>query len=69
MLADNQAIYGAFDRIGVKYTEIETEVNKMMTMGIIKLSKSPCCSPLLLIKKTDGSFQPGETLLRVPAYS
>ena len=34
MLSDNQAIYGAFDRIGVKYTEIETEVNKMMTMGI-----------------------------------
>ena len=27
-------------------------------MGIIEPSKSPFCSPLLLIKKTDGSLRP-----------
>ena len=36
-----------------KVTEIETEVKKMMTMGIVEPSKSPFCSPLLLIKKSD----------------
>ena len=41
-----------------KVTEIETEVKKMMTMGIVEHSKSPFCSPLLLIKKSDGSFRP-----------
>ena len=41
-----------------KVTDIETEVKKMMTMGIIEPSKSPFCSPLLLIKKTDGSLHP-----------
>ena len=41
-----------------KVTDIETEVKKMMTMGIIKPSKSQFCSPLLLIKKTDGSLRP-----------
>ena len=41
-----------------KVTDIETEVKKMMTMGIIEPSKSPFCSPLLLIKKTDGSLRP-----------
>ena len=41
-----------------KVTDIETEVKKMMTMAIIKPSKSPFCSPLLLIKKTDGSLRP-----------
>ena len=40
-----------------KVTEIETEVKKMMTMGLIEPSKSPFCSPLLLIKKTDGSLR------------
>ena len=40
-----------------KVTDIETEVKKMTTMGIIEPSKSPFCSPLLLIKKTDGSFR------------
>ena len=30
----------------------------MMAMGIIEPSKSPFCSPLLLIKKTDGSHRP-----------
>ena len=71
MLSNNQTLYGHYDMIGVKVTEIETEVNKMMTMGIVKLSKSPFCSPILLIKKTDGSLNQGETLLRVglPAYS
>ena len=41
-----------------KVTDIETEVKKIMTMGIIEPSKSPFCSPLLLIKKTDGSLRP-----------
>ena len=41
-----------------KVTEIETEVKKMTTMGIIEPSKSPFCSPLLLIKKSDGSHRP-----------
>ena len=41
-----------------KVTEIETEVKKMTTMGIIEPSKSPFCSPLLLIKKSDGSLRP-----------
>ena len=41
-----------------KATDIETEVKKMMIMGIIEPSKSPFCSPLLLIKKTDGSLRP-----------
>ena len=34
-----------------KVTEIDTEVKKMMTMGIIEPSKYPFCSPRLLIKK------------------
>ena len=41
-----------------KVTEIETEVKKMMTMGIVEPSKSPFCSPLLLVKKSDGSLRP-----------
>ena len=41
-----------------KVSEIETEVKKMTTMGIIEPSKSPFCSPLLLIKKSDGSLRP-----------
>ena len=41
-----------------KVTDIETEVKKMMTIGIIEPSKSPFCSPLLLIKKADGSLRP-----------
>ena len=41
-----------------KVRDIETEVKKMMTMGNIEPSKSPFCSPMLLIKKTDGSLRP-----------
>ena len=41
-----------------KVTDIEADVKKIMTMGIIEPSKSPFCSPLLLIKKTDGSLRP-----------
>ena len=41
-----------------KVSEIETEVKKMTTMGIIEPSKSPFCSPLLLLKKSDGSLRP-----------
>ena len=38
-----------------KVTDIETEVKKMMTMGVIEPSKSPFCPPLL---KKDGSLRP-----------
>ena len=41
-----------------KVTEIETEVKKMMTMGIVEPSKSPLCAPLLLVNKSDGSLRP-----------
>ena len=41
-----------------KVGEIEMEVKKMLTLGVIEPSKSPFCSPLLLIKKSDGSFRP-----------
>ena len=41
-----------------KVTDIETEVKKMITMGIIEPSKSQFCSTLLLIKKSDGSLRP-----------
>ena len=41
-----------------KVTEIENEVKKMMSMGIVEPSKSPYCSPLLLVKKSDGSLRP-----------
>ena len=30
----------------------------MLNLGVIEPSKSPFCSPLLLIKKSDGSFRP-----------
>ena len=43
-----------FPRVG----DIETEVNKMLTLRVIEPSKSPFCSPLLLVKKTDGSYRP-----------
>ena len=41
-----------------KVSEIETEVKKMTTMGIIEPSKSPFCSPRLLLKMSDGSLRP-----------
>ena len=40
-LSDSQTLYGPLDGIDVQGTGIETEVKKMMTMGIIEPSKSP----------------------------
>ena len=39
-LSDNHTLYGPLDGIDVQGTGIETEVKKMMTMGIIEPSKS-----------------------------
>ena len=36
----------------------EQEVDKMLRLGVIVPSKSPYCSPLLLVKKPDGSNRP-----------
>ena len=41
-----------------KVGEIEMEVKKMLALGVIEPYKSPFCSPLLLVKKSDGSFRP-----------
>ena len=45
----------------IPFTKIETaekEVSKMLEMDIIEPSNSPYSAPLLLIKKSDGSFRP-----------
>ena len=41
-----------------KVGDIETEVRKMMALGVIEPSQSPYCSPLMLVKKVDGTFRP-----------
>ena len=41
-----------------KVGAIETEVRKMMALDVIEPSQSPYCSPLMLVKKTDGTFRP-----------
>ena len=41
-----------------KVGDIETEVRKMMKLGVIEPSRSPYCSPLMLVKKSDGTFRP-----------
>ena len=45
----------------IPFTKIEAaekEVSKMLEMDIIELSNFPYSAPLLLIKKSDGSFRP-----------
>ena len=42
----------------LKVGDIETEVRKMMKLGVIEPSRSPYCSPLMLVKKSDGTFRP-----------
>ena len=37
--------------------EVEKQVNDMLEQGVISPSSSPYCSPVLLTKKSDGSFR------------
>ena len=41
-----------------KVSTIEREVDKMLRLGVIEPSESAYSSPLLLVKKADGSFRP-----------
>ena len=41
-----------------KVSTIEREVDKMLRLGVIEPSKSPYISPLLLVKKADGTNRP-----------
>jgi len=36
---------------------VDEEVDKMLKMGIIERSKAPYASPLVLVKKSDGSYR------------
>ena len=38
-----------------KVSDVVKEVDKILKLGVIEPSKSPHCSPLLLVKKTDGT--------------
>ena len=37
---------------------MQVEVDKMLSLDIIEPSNSPYCSPMLLVKKADGSYRP-----------
>ena len=41
-----------------KVSTIEQELDKMLRLGVIEPSESAYSSPLLLVKKADGSFRP-----------
>lgn len=37
--------------------EIETQVNEMLIVGLIRPSNSPYSSPVIVVKKKDGSWR------------
>ena len=40
-----------------KYEEMKTQIDEMLQLGIIEVSESPYCSPLVMVKKKDGSMR------------
>ena len=56
---DAYPIKQPFRRVPMAYAEEEKKaIDKMLDQGVIRPSKSPWASPLLLTKKKDGSFRP-----------
>ena len=42
-------------RSQASYTEVNQEINKLLEAGLIKPSKSPWLSQILIVKKKDGT--------------
>ena len=43
---------------GTKYQQAKTYFEELLQSGIVRTSKSPWASPLVLVKKKDGTFRP-----------